>query len=163
MFQTYLPHFIGELSKLRILSIDGNKIKFFPECIEDIFFLKKQIVNNNFDDFIPDFIPDFFESNVSKYQATVPTLLNLSVVSLMTNRVKFSRQTIPYTLWTCYDLIGRCKYCGKVMILNEKYEHYFFDSPGTKKMIPLKGIYWQFFLCSLSCFIMNNEEDIEFF
>ncbi|XP_026809001.1 uncharacterized protein LOC113551148 [Rhopalosiphum maidis] len=155
---TYLPHFIGELSKLRTLFVDGNKIKFFPDCLSDVYFRKIKIVNNNFNDFIPDFL----EPNVNKYSdlLTVPTLLNLSVVSLMTNHVKFSRQTIPYTLWTCYDLIGRCKYCGKVMILDKKYEQYFFDSPRTKKMIPMEDIYWQFFLCRPSCLIVRYEENI---
>ncbi|XP_025201204.1 leucine-rich repeat and death domain-containing protein 1-like [Melanaphis sacchari] len=146
----YLPHFVGELSDLQFLYVDGNNLICLPDSLLDKVFRRLNILNNNFNNFNDFYYFKERSKNECSGVLKVPTLLDLSFLCIMDNCVKFKRHTIPHNLWTCANLIGRCRHCKKLMIFDRNYRQFIFAAPNTTT-IPVEGIYWQYFKCRPPC------------
>jgi len=144
-FQTHIPHFIGELPKLKSLLVDGNSIKYFPKSLLNKVFHTLNISNNRFANLKLNHEEqrEYVKSSID----LPPKLLDFSILSLINNCVKFTRQEIPRSIWDEYDFVTRCIACKKLFIFNTKNQIFIYAPPKTEQMMQVEKIHWQYFAC----------------
>lgn len=177
IFQTYLPHFIGELRKLLYFNVSDNQITYFPDSVISRNFNHLDISNNNFslsdNDYelpeVPDYIQKYVTldnknvgilghfNNLESYKPS--SLSDLSFIRWFKNGVKFKRQDIPRIQWHLYDLIARCVNCSKYSLPDYDIS-YNISIPGASNLITTHSeivILWLSFTCSkcLKAFLID--------
>lgn len=165
-FQTYLPHFLGELKKLKVLLVAQNMLVYFPYSLSSTNFNEMDISNNLFElpkcllfNHLLKYLSVFEKLKTMDDDLTVKPLSNLSFYSLINNRVLFKRQDIPRTLWLYFDVVGRCILCHTCLLPDYSQVNHTHSLPSavnlTKDFRTTK-IPWQSLLCRVSCVGLND-------
>lgn len=155
MFQTFIPHFIGELKKLECLYINGNMLEYLPGCLQEKTFKYLNITDNNFKqmcNFQNNAKRDDMNMSTQEMEKEVcPKLSNLSFHALINSRIKVNRKDIPQALRHYYDTLCRCNHCSKFVSPNCAIESYYSNWAKTSNIITNFNISWQFFECLYTC------------
>lgn len=113
--------YIGELTKLKNLSVSHNYLTYLPDCFNSKTFNQLDISNNLFieSDSRLDHITNYYLKSDNRIEITRPVikkLMHLAFCSLVENNVQIKRQHIPRTLWYYFNFISRCPKCHKFIL-----------------------------------------------
>lgn len=168
-----MPHFIGELKKLKNLCVSQNLLEYFPGSLRNITFNELDISNN---EHLPSESNIFVSirggfkkiDNIHNYKLhqqnqsnldfdiarSAQKLSSLSFCSLMQNKIKFKRQDIPRTLWDLYQVVARCVLCHKFITPEYCILVYTIEKPIAYNFINSQSVSrlsWQSIKCSRYC------------
>lgn len=155
---SYLPQIIGELKKLECLFVADNSIKYFPHILSSKIFKEIDISNNLFQlprslefDHIKIYLDTLNTENLR--HVGIKPLSHLAFNNILDNLIPFKRQDLPRSLWTHFDVVGRCMLCNKWILPNYSRVTHTFGLPKAKRIIKdqrANGLPWQSLICRYS-------------
>lgn len=169
----YLPHFIGELGKLKNLRVSNNSLQYLPYSLRHTPFEQLDVSNNigmvNIRALTGKIFKEHIVDHIMKYSLHNEKIRNddkiaqklsaLSFCSLIQNQIKFKRQDIPYTLWSLYDLAARCVTCCKYVLPEYCTISHVVGGHNAVTLIKdnsVKNLFWQSVRCRCVPSISNR-------
>ncbi|XP_060856421.1 leucine-rich repeat-containing protein 69-like [Metopolophium dirhodum] len=153
----YLPQFIGDLKKLESLFVADNLLVYFPHILSCRTFKEVDISNNSFQlpkslmfDHITEYLQIFGKVVKGDLDLDIKPLNHLAFYNMLENWIPFKRQDIPRTLWTYFEVVGRCMLCNKWILPDYSRITHTFALPSaisTIKDHTINGIPWQSLIC----------------
>lgn len=150
-FQTYIPHFIGELNKLKSFYVNSNMLEFLPGCFQTRLFNNLNICDNNYKDTIQiPTNPHIFIDEVRN--PNFKALRDLSFDSIIKNCVQLSSQYIPIGLQHFFHSFSRCRICHSIVYSHNTNETFEYDWIKTLNITSHNSpMAWQYFECYFKC------------